>query len=773
MVDDPRADGVAIPEDGICSLIDVPIWANNKLLGVLAVLNKEERVYTQLDIEILEAIGKNIGAAVERVRLNERSHHLYKNAPDPILILDREGIISDVNPATLALTGYTIQELKGHNILDLIPDKNIRTQAQDRIQRMAKGKQSDMLEITVRCSNDEQLSIESTPVIVEDEEGKVSYIQAHWRDITSRKRQEEFLRELAKRSRKHQFDKERLLSDMTQHVIQVMKSDDCYIHLIRDESDVLEPFLYPQSPYISQIHDYPLKIGEGIVGTVAKKGRRKIMKNIQSNKAYKLIPFIPPHLRQDIVAVPMRTKNGVIGVLSVVRYGEDIETYCTADGDRLEGLADTLTLALENHRLNEVQSRELAAKTILKQMNVISMFVTHRLGNLIPAMNFSIRELRHYLDISIPKTEELMGVLEEGGNKAIRTINLFRDMGLPLNEDSSPIYIPSVIEKSLKDVPKPSNDIKIIIDNITELPYVLAQENLLIEIVQGIINNAMEAMGESGQLTISGTSSRDQREVRLRFMNTGPGIPEQYQEKIFEPFFTTKRERAGIGLGLWLSRLYLRSIGGDIEIYSKTEHGASVTLHLRATQQDVLAQSSESHAVPDTLKSFRIDSTLNAMRILVVDDDPYFRRSLHYPLQRYGFTVYTAETKEKAEMLLSNDPFDAFVIDIRLVDYDRENVDGIDLVEKIRHSDKDTPILLISAYPETVALAKRRFSNLNNVIILTKTDSQLEKHLQLLAEQGRKENNDYDENTAEENTDSRRRTGVANYAEVPTGTSYL
>ena len=66
MATDIRADGTFKPEDGLHSLIDVPIKTNEHILGVLAVLTKETRAFTEHDVSTLEAIGNNIGVAIEK-----------------------------------------------------------------------------------------------------------------------------------------------------------------------------------------------------------------------------------------------------------------------------------------------------------------------------------------------------------------------------------------------------------------------------------------------------------------------------------------------------------------------------------------------------------------------------------------------------------------------------------------------------------------------------------------------------------------------------------
>ena len=58
----------------------------------------------------------------------------------------------------------------------------------------------------------------------------------------------------------------------------------------------------------------------------------------------------------------------------------------------------------------------------------------------------------------------------------------------------------------------------------------------------------------------------------IRFMDQGPGIPEQYQDRIFDPFFSTKRGSSGMGLAI--SRRIINEHGGEL-LFEPREGGGS------------------------------------------------------------------------------------------------------------------------------------------------------------------------------------------------------
>ncbi len=63
-----------------------------------------------------------------------------------------------------------------------------------------------------------------------------------------------------------------------------------------------------------------------------------------------------------------------------------------------------------------------------------------------------------------------------------------------------------------------------------------------------ILENAIEAIGERGTITIRTSLEKDH--VAIEIGDDGPGIPEEIQSQIFDPFFTTKGVGEGAGLGL-------------------------------------------------------------------------------------------------------------------------------------------------------------------------------------------------------------------------------
>ncbi len=80
------------------------------------------------------------------------------------------------------------------------------------------------------------------------------------------------------------------------------------------------------------------------------------------------------------------------------------------------------------------------------------------------------------------------------------------------------------------------------------LPHIPAYGSELNQVWTNLIDNALDAMGGQGQLSIR--TSREGDYMQVEIADTGPGIPADVQSRIFEPFFTTKDVGKGCGLGL-------------------------------------------------------------------------------------------------------------------------------------------------------------------------------------------------------------------------------
>jgi len=99
------------------------------------------------------------------------------------------------------------------------------------------------------------------------------------------------------------------------------------------------------------------------------------------------------------------------------------------------------------------------------------------------------------------------------------------------------------------------------------LPRIEAYAGELNQLWTNLIDNAIDAMGGTGELVLRTYREKDMLVVEIT--DNGPGIPETVLEHIFEPFFTTKGPGSGNGLGLHISYSVVQKHRGKIEVFSK------------------------------------------------------------------------------------------------------------------------------------------------------------------------------------------------------------
>jgi len=107
----------------------------------------------------------------------------------------------------------------------------------------------------------------------------------------------------------------------------------------------------------------------------------------------------------------------------------------------------------------------------------------------------------------------------------------------------------------------------VVVDVEPNLPLVLGFIGELNQIWSNVIDNALDAIPESGRVEIR--VNRERESVVVRITDNGPGIPADIKERVFDPFFTTKPVGQGTGLGLDIVRRLVRHNGGDISVESQ------------------------------------------------------------------------------------------------------------------------------------------------------------------------------------------------------------
>ena len=152
-----------------------------------------------------------------------------------------------------------------------------------------------------------------------------------------------------------------------------------------------------------------------------------------------------------------------------------------------------------------------------------------------------------------------------------RVSSLVDDVRTYTQLDRAPVQevdVPAGLESTLRLLSAKMHGITVRRQFEPGLAQPLARGAELNQVWTNLIDNALHAMGGSGELTL--VARRDGACIAVEIRDTGPGVPDDIKDRLFTPFFTTKDIGQGTGLGLHIVyRIITEGHGGSIEVYSR------------------------------------------------------------------------------------------------------------------------------------------------------------------------------------------------------------
>jgi signal transduction histidine kinase len=116
------------------------------------------------------------------------------------------------------------------------------------------------------------------------------------------------------------------------------------------------------------------------------------------------------------------------------------------------------------------------------------------------------------------------------------------------------------------------------------LPEIMADFDQLQQVFINLIMNAIQAMPDSGVLTLS--TRLENNFIHTEVKDTGCGISEENMYSLFTPFFTTKDANKGVGLGLAVAHGLIENHKGRINVESTEGEGTTFTVLLPVTNDE-------------------------------------------------------------------------------------------------------------------------------------------------------------------------------------------
>lgn len=279
--------------------------------------------------------------------------------------------------------------------------------------------------------------------------------------------------------------------------------------------------------------------------------------------------------------IPMRFQNHPVGLL-LVGEKRSGASYSDEDVQLLQTLANQAALALTNARAYEALRQtqaELVQAERLAAVGELAATVAHGIRNPLAGIRAAAQFGREELDSPQRMQESFDDIIRETDRLEGR-VRAILDIARPLTAEIEPHRagdlardfvasvrhrIPPAVKLSLADE---SGNATIDVDR-----------RQLDEVLDAIVNNAVEAMDGRGELRLrTFVEAREGHvsQVVFSLTDTGPGIDQARVGRIFDLFYTTKP--AGTGVGLAMARRLVERLGGRIEVDSAPGQGATFRL---------------------------------------------------------------------------------------------------------------------------------------------------------------------------------------------------
>jgi len=264
-------------------------------------------------------------------------------------------------------------------------------------------------------------------------------------------------------------------------------------------------------------------------------------------------------------------------------------------------------------------------------------------------------------------------------------------------------------------------DLNVVIENLNEMMSRLIGEDIVIvnrldpalarlkgdptqieQIVLNLALNARDAMPRGGTLTVETSNVTvdqvAQRDwgvkpgsyVLLAISDTGVGMDEATMAQIFEPFFTTKEEGKGTGLGLATVYGIVKQSGGHISVSSEPESGTTFQIYFPQTDDPLTMDAAPGSTQVPQLSRGR-------ETVLLVEDFGAMRNLTREFLESAGYRVLEADDAASALQLADRNEGR---IALMIADVVMPRINGASLAERLRSARPDTEVLFVSGHTD-------------------------------------------------------------------------
>ena len=640
---------------------------------------------------------------------------LFDAYPDSLVVADAGGRIVLANPSAGHLLGYSVEELTGLSIDELVPDSIRPRHAAYRHafarepQARPMGKQTDLVarrkdgsEVVVEIAlsplhdHGQPLVVAAIRDIGAYPRMKQALLRAHYSELLAR------VGRLAVDTR----DPQVLLDRVPAAASEALQVEVAMVYLL--EPSLLELRIaggvgpLPGEAIGRRVPNRP----DTSLGFVLAQGRPVVIVDYRRETRFSVPAEYLKAGLTSAVGVPISDRGRTIGVL-VVRsrvgrsFGEDEVRF-------LESLANLLGSALQRAQSEEA----LNHASRLESVGQLTGGIAHDFNNLLTVIQGNLQVLAELPPDADPLLRRQL--VDSAFRASRRGAELTgKLLAFSRRQVLQPVDVDAVaMLHSLADMLRRTLDQRIRIE--VEIPpggvAVRADPGQLESALLNIAINARDAMPGGGTLRFRGefcailpetvaaevgAETPADRFVAIAIEDSGSGMTADARERAFEPFFTTKEAGRGTGLGLSTVYGFARQSRGAVTLESTLGRGTTVTLYLPRPP-------SERSAPPPEAES---DWTVPpGLGVLLVEDDAEVRRVMRRFLEALGCEVNEAASGEQAVLLLDTGRrFDLLLTDIAL----GSGMRGTELAARAQARSPELAIVLMSGYSAELLDADR------------------------------------------------------------------
>ncbi len=626
---------------------------------------------------------------MERSRTHEPQYasSLLEASPDPLLVIDDNGRITDINEASIRITGFSRQELNGSNFLDYFTDP-INACAVYK-EGFSKGFVVDS-QLTLRNKSGQLIDVLFNGSIYKDISGKVAGIVIAARDITAQKLLSSYSLSLIEANRDPLFTINALgkITDMNNASVKITEVS--RVKMIG--SDFYDYFTEPEKAKEGYQHIFENGSVEDFPLTMKDKGLTDVLFN---GSVYK------------------DERGIVIGAVVVARV--------ITEQKRIEKeLTESMQFA-EQARMNAEDAKikaESATQIAENAMKAKQQFLSNMSHEIRTPMNAIIGFTKVLLKTDLSaKQKEYLTAIKMSGDSLIVLINDILDLAKvdsgKMTFEKTPFKMETSISAMLNlfETKIQEKNLSLIKEYDSKIPRTLLGDPArLHQIILNLVSNAVK-FTSSGTIKMSTRLlSEDAENATIEFSisDTGIGITNIKLDKIFENFqqasSVTSRLYGGTGLGLAIVKKLVESQGGVINVKSKIDVGSTFSF--------VLTFQKTTSEVENIIENIEVNKDLNNISVLVVEDIALNQLLMKTLLDDFGFKRDIAANGKIAIEKLKVQSYDIVLMDLQMPE-----MNGFDATEYIRNTlHLSIPIIALTADVTTVDLAKCKSVGMNDYI---------------------------------------------------------